>query len=131
MWCLTLKEAESLELQRISESAYDAGSGQDFFSPLREIRFFHHFEEDQEQLFGGLVSAPPGAVPEPPLVGPLLWRQWLINYSKSQNLTTFMALLSTLHSKEEMLRGEKFVPDKSCFLQTLIRSLSLSGSPPI
>ena len=101
MWCLTAKKAESLELQRISESAYYAGSGQDFFSPLREIRFFHHFEEDQEQLFGGLVSAQlDGAVPEPepPLVGPL-WRQWLINYSKSQNLTTFMALLSTLHSK--------------------------------
>ena len=132
MWCLTVKEAESLELQRISESACYAGSSQDFFSPLREIRFFHHFEEDQEQLFGGLVSAQlDGAVPEPepPLVGPL-WRQWLINYSE-QNLTTFMALLSTLHSKEEMLRGEKFVPDKSCFLQTLIRSLSLSGSPPI
>ena len=35
-------------------------------SPLREIRFFHHFEEEQEQLFGGLVSAQlDGAVPEP------------------------------------------------------------------
>ena len=106
MWCLTAKEAESLELQRISESAYNAGSSQDFFSPLREIRFFHHFEEDQEQLFGGLVSAQlDGAVPEPepPLVGPL-WRQWLINYSKSQNLTTFMALLSSLHSKGDVER---------------------------
>ena len=66
MWCLTGKEAESLELQRISASAYYAGSGQDFFSSLREIRFFHHFKEDQEQLFGGLVSAQlDGAVAEP------------------------------------------------------------------
>ena len=39
-------------------------------SSPREIRFF---EEDQQQLFGGLVSAQlDGAVPEPepPLVGP-------------------------------------------------------------
>ena len=91
--CLTAKKAESLELQRISESGYYAGSGRDFFSPPREIRFFHHFEEDQ-QLFGGLVSGrpPPGGLqPEPPLVGPL-WRQWLINYSepKLNNLYGFI-----------------------------------------
>ena len=59
--CLTAKEAESLELERISESSHYAGSGQDFFAPslslsLREIRFPRFGGE--EQLFGGLVSAP-------------------------------------------------------------------------
>ena len=70
--CLSVKEAESLELERISESSHYAGSGQDFFAPslfLREIRFPRFGGE--EQLFGGLVSAP---MVHQPLVGPL-WRQ--------------------------------------------------------
>lgn len=39
VWCLPLKEAESLELQRISASAYYAGSGQNFFSSERNQVF--------------------------------------------------------------------------------------------
>ena len=46
--CLTAKEAESLELERISESSHYAGSGQDFFAPslsLWEKSGFHDLEE--------------------------------------------------------------------------------------
>ena len=48
MGCLTAKEAESLELERISESSHYAGSGQDFFAlslSLWEKSGFHDLEE--------------------------------------------------------------------------------------
>ena len=81
--CLTAKEAESLELQRISESACSVGSGRDFFSQRNQV-----FRGRPAAAFWRIspgLAPPAGAFlvllllplllvlvlqPEPPLVGP-------------------------------------------------------------